>query len=580
MGREIDKMLVELSIKDFAIIDELSITFSNGLNVLSGETGAGKSIIINAVNLILGDRAHSDLIRTGSEEAVVEAMFSLPEKNPIYDFLSQRGVEVGGKELIIRRIVSRAGKNRVFINGSMITLATLSEVGEELINISGQHEHQTLLRPDRHIDIIDEFGKLIPKRMEVARSVGRLKKFIDELNSIKVDETEKARREEFLSFQVKEIDEANLENGEEEGLKSERGVLANAEKLYKNAEEARSNLDTIDGSAQELVGKAVGNLNEIVQIDSEISPLVEALKNALYTIEDAAKELTAYSSKISFDSKRLEEVEERLRLISSLKKKYATSPEAPISDIIAFSEKAKKELLGIEKSDERMGLLEKEIEIERERAFGLSISLSEMRGRVSNVFSKKIVEEVRSLGMGGTTFSVLIGREKAGPDDKLSTGGFLLTGKGIDRLQFLISTNVGEEPRPLAKIASGGELSRILLSMKKTLAETQIIPTLIFDEVDSGIGGGIAQVVGRKLRDVSLHQQVICITHLPQIAGFADTHYSVVKETRQDRTKTKVERLSLDERIMEIARMLGGETITETTLRHAKEMIKSAHNSN
>ncbi len=573
-------MLVELSIKDFAIIDELSITFSNGLNVLSGETGAGKSIIVNAVNLILGDRAHGDLIRTGSDEAVVEALFALPEKNPIYDFLSRRGVEVGGKELIIKRIVSRAGKNRVFVNGSMITLTILSEVGEELINISGQHEHQTLLRPDRHIDVIDEFGKLIPKRMEVARSVGRLKKIIDELDSIRVDETEKARREEFLSFQVKEIDEANLENGEEEGLKSERGVLANAEKLYKNAEEARNNLDTIDGSAQELVGKAVGNLNEIVQIDNEISPLVEALKNALYTIEDAAKELIAYSSKISFDPKRLEEVEERLRLISSLKKKYATSPEAPISDIIAFSEKAKRELLGIEKSDERMGLLEKEIEIERERAFGLSTSLSEMRRRVSYVFSKKIVEEVRSLGMDGTTFSVSIGRERAAPDDKLSAGGFLLTGKGIDRLQFLISTNVGEEPRPLAKIASGGELSRILLSMKKTLAETQIIPTLIFDEVDSGIGGGIAQIVGRKLRDVSLHQQVICITHLPQIAGFADTHYSVVKETRHDRTKTKVERLSLDERVMEIARMLGGETITETTLRHAKEMIKSAHDSN
>jgi len=569
-------MLVELTIKDFAIIDELSITFSNGLNILSGETGAGKSIIINAVNLILGDRAQSDLIRTGSEEAVVEAMFSLPEKNPIYDLLSLKGIEVNDNELIIRRIVSRAGKNRVFINGTLSTITALSEVGEELINISGQHEHQTLLRPERHLDVIDEYGRLLPKRMEVSQSVGRLKKLLEELDSIKVDEQEKARKEEFLRFQIKEIEEAKLVGGEEEGLKSERTILANAEKLYKRTEEARGSLYSIEGSAQELVGSALANLKEIANIDGEISPLVESLSNALYTIEDAAKELSAYSSKISFDPKRLEEVEERLRLIASLKKKYAPSPDASTADIIAFGERAKEELAGIEKSEERMGELDKEIGAERGRAFSLASSLSEMRGRVSRIFSTRIVDEVKSLGMDGTKFTVAIDRDKADDDDKLSAGGYVITGKGIDRLQFLISPNIGEEPRPLARVASGGELSRILLSMKKTLAETQVIPTLIFDEVDSGIGGGIAQVVGRKLREVSFHQQVICITHLPQIAGFADTHYSVVKETRLNRTITKVERLSQDERVMEIARMLGGETITETTLRHAKEMIRSA----
>lgn len=569
-------MLVELHIKNFAIIDELTVTFSNGLNILSGETGAGKSIIINAVNLILGDRAQSDLIRTGSEEAVVEAMFSLPKKDPVHEFLSKRGIEIKNNELIIKRIISRSGKNRVVVNDSMATLTTLSEVGEELINISGQHEHQTLLRPERHLDVIDEYGRLLPQRMDVARSFGRLKKLIEELDSIQFDEQEKARKEEFLRFQIKEIEEAKLKGGEEEGLKSERAVLANAEKLYKRAEEARDNLYSMEGSAQELVGIAVSDLKEIADIDGEISPILESLTGALYAIEDAAKELSAYSSKISFDPKRLEEVEERLRLIASLKKKYANAPDASISDIIAFSEKALEELSGIEKSEERIGELQKEIEAERERTFRLSSALSEMRRRVAKIFSQRIVQEVKSLGMEGTTFTVTMGREKAGPEEKLSVDGTILTAKGIDRLQFLISPNVGEEPRPLARIASGGELSRLLLSMKKTLAETQIIPTLIFDEVDSGIGGGIAQVVGRKLREVSFHQQVICITHLPQIAGFADTHYSVVKETKENRTITKVERLSLDERVMEVARMLGGETITETTLKHAKEMINSA----
>jgi DNA repair protein RecN (Recombination protein N) len=565
-------MLLELSIKNFAIIESLSITLSRGLNILSGETGAGKSIILSAVSLILGDRAQQDLIRTGEDEAVVEALFSLPENNPIHDMIAERGIDATPEELTIKRIISREGKNRVFINGSLSTLSVLSEIGEELINISGQHEHQILLKPERHIDIVDSFGGLFPQRMELARMINQLQGLCDELSSIQMNEDDKAKREDFLRFQINEIDQAQLSPTEEEDCKAERELLANAEKLFKSADESGELLYFTEGSASEKIGSVLQMVTDISTIDPALAPLMESLKTALYAVEDAGKELKGYAGRVSFDPDRLNEIQERLRLIESLKKKYGST----VPDILAFSEKAKEELLGIERSEERISELKKKIETHRERTWEGARLLSGKRKETAKAFSKAIEDEVASLGMKGTTFSVETKYVKASPEDDLNLNGVLATPKGIDRIEFLISPNIGEEPRALARIASGGELSRILLAMKKTLAQVHIIPTLIFDEVDAGIGGGIAQVVGKKLKAVSTHQQVICITHLPQIAGFADTHYSVVKETKEARTITRVERLSLDERVMEIARMLGGETITSTTLKHAKEMIESS----
>jgi len=565
-------MLVELSIKNFAIIDELSVTFSRGLNILSGETGAGKSIILSAVNLILGDRAHQDLIRTGCDEAVVEALFHLPEKNPLKRLLAERGVEEAGNELVIKRIISREGKNRIFINGSLSTLAILAEVGEELINISGQHEHQALLRPERHIDMIDSYGRLLPLRAEVSELTDHLSELTNELSSIELGEEEKAKREDFLRFQIREIEDTKLSPNEEEDLKAERDILANAEKLFKNTTESSELLYAMEGSASEKIGTALALIKEISGIDSQIHSLVEPVTTALYAVEDAGKALKNYTARVEFNPERLEAIQERQRLIGDLKRKYGHT----IPDILASFEKAKRELSGIERSEERLAELKKEIEIHKEKTLERALFLSEKRREAARAFSSAIESEVNSLGMKGTQFIVGMKRYQARDDDALNIGGFLATPRGIDRVEFFISPNVGEDPKPLAKIASGGELSRILLSIKKTLAQMQIIPTLIFDEVDAGIGGATAQVVGKKLKEVSAHQQVLCITHLPQIAGFGDTHYSVVKETRNDRTVTRVERLSLDERIMEIARMLGGETITETTLKHAKEMIESA----
>lgn len=565
-------MLLELSIRNFAIIDELSITLSRGLNVLSGETGAGKSIIINAVNLILGDRAQHDLIRTGAEEAVVEAMFSLPEKNPIHEILEEKGIEGFKDNLIIKRVISRGGKNRIYINGSLSNLTNLSEVGEELINISGQHEHQTLLRPERHIDIIDSFGGTYPQRIEVSKMIKRISELTEKLKSLQINEEDKAKKEDFLRFQINEIEQAKLKPNDDEELKTEMSILSNSEKLFKKSEEASSLLYSMEGSASEKIGSALQMVKDISAIDPELKHLMESLDSALYAAEDAGKDLEGYASRVSFDPERLNEIQEKLRLIGSLKKKYG----ATVSDILSFAEKAKEELSGMERNEERIGELEGEINSLKEKTLEMVLSLSQARKKASDLFSSSIENEVSSLGMGGTNFIVDIKRTEAGPEDDINLGGFLTTPKGIDKIEFLISPNVGEEPRPLARIASGGELSRIMLVMKKILAQTQVIPTLIFDEVDSGIGGGIAQVVGKKLKDVSAHQQVICITHLPQIAGYGDTHYSVVKETRSDRAVTRVERLSQDERIMEIARMLGGEKITDTTLRHAREMIESS----
>ena len=551
-------MLTELNIKNFAIIDSLNITFEKGFNVLTGETGAGKSIIVDAVELALGGRASTEMIRSGCDEAVVEAAFDISDIKGINERLSEMGIE-GDDALVIKRTVSASGKNKVFINGSMATIVMLSEIGESLVDIHGQHEHQSLMKVERHIDILDEYAGVASLRQEMAGVYSELNRVKNELESLKSSEADKEKKLDLLRFQSEEIEKAALREGEEEGLLSEKKLLANSERLFDAGNTALELLYSQGGSALELVKKAGSKIADIAAIDGSLKGAAETVNSAYASIEDAAMTIRDYVGKINFEPDRLNEIEERLDLINRMKRKYGNT----VSEVLKYKEETDRELEGIERAEER--IIELEERVKRLRGKGLQIAeaLSEKRRKASAELKKKVDVELSDLGMKKAVFEVKM--------DRIGD----ITAKGFDRVEFLLSSNPGETPKPLSKIASGGELSRIMLALKKVMAGPSGAPTMIFDEVDSGIGGGVAEIVGRKLREVAQGRQVLCITHLPQIAAMADLHYAVSKVEDKGRTVTTVKRLEKSDRIDEIARMLGGMTITEATKRHAEEMVSS-----
>jgi len=551
-------MLTELNIKNFAIIDSLNITFEKGFNVLTGETGAGKSIIVDAVDLVLGGRASSEMIRSGCEEAVVEAAFNISDVKGVSEKLGEMGIEKDDN-LVIKRTLSASGKNKVFINGSMATIAMLSDVGEFLVDIHGQHEHQTLIKVERHIDVLDEYAALGPLRQEMSEIYSEWNRVKDELESLKSSEADKEKKVDLLRFQSDEIEKAALKVDEDEELLEERKLLSNAGRLYESANTALEILYLQSGSALELIKKAGSNVTDISIIDESMRVTLDAINSASASIEDAALTLRDYVGRISFDPERLNEIEERLDLIGRLKRKYGNT----VSEILKYREEVDRELDGIERAEERIGELEREGERLKDKGLKVAETLSERRKKGSDELTKKVVKELSDLGMKKAIFEVKM--------ERLND----ISAKGSDKVEFLLSSNPGEATKPLSKIASGGELSRIMLALKKVLANPTGAPTMVFDEVDSGIGGGIAEVVGRKLREVAEGRQVLCITHLAQIAAMADLHYAVSKGENKGRTTTTVSRLSGDERVDEVARMLGGMTITEATKRHAEEMLKT-----
>ena len=550
-------MLTELNIKNFAIIDSLNITFEKGFNVLTGETGAGKSIIVDAVDLVLGGRASSEMIRSGCEEAVVEAAFDISDVKGVSEKLGEMGIEKDDN-LVIKRTLSASGKNKVFINGSMATIAMLSDVGEFLVDIHGQHEHQTLIKVERHIDVLDEYAALGPLRQEMSEIYSEWNRVKDELESLKSSEADKEKKVDLLRFQSDEIEKAALKVDEDEELLEERKLLSNAGRLYESANTALEILYLQSGSALELIKKAGSNVTDISIIDESMRVTLDAINSASASIEDAALTLRDYVGRISFDPERLNEIEERLDLIGRLKRKYGNT----VSEILKYREEVDRELDGIERAEERIGELEREGERLKDKGLKVAETLSERRKKGSDELTKKVVKELSDLGMKKAIFEVKM--------ERLND----ISAKGSDKVEFLLSSNPGEATKPLSKIASGGELSRIMLALKKVLANPTGAPTMVFDEVDSGIGGGVAEIVGRKLREVAEGRQVLCITHLAQIAAMADLHYAVSKGENKGRTTTTVSRLSEDERVDEVARMLGGMTITEATKRHAEEMLK------
>jgi len=559
-------MLKELGITNFAIIDRLNLAFHDGLNVISGETGAGKSILIGAIGLLLGDRASSDLIRSDEDSAIVEAAFDIGPYKLLQTKLNTMGFRPG-RELVVKRVVSRSGKNRVYIDGNLATVAMLGEISEALVNICSQHEHQVLLDPESHIDILDEFGNLGAQRRAFAALHEGYQGLKARLDDLAAKNRNRAEREEFLRFQVSEIEKAALKPGEDLSLQEEKKILSNAVKL---AELAREAYEILYGKEESVLGqmsRVTGQIREIRRIDPNFRISDEEMKSLAIQLEDAARNLRDYLNKIPSDPSRLEEIDDRLELLGRLKKKHGGS----IESVLKTGQSLKSELDGISNVAGEMESLQQELKLKKASLQELGGTLSVERRRVASSMEKAIEREIHDLMMEKARFQVSFKEPQL--DDENTP---LLHPRGVDHLEFYLSTNVGEQLKPLNRIASGGELSRIVLAMKKVLARAGSVGTVIFDEVDSGIGGATAEIVGRKLRDIARNHQVICITHLPQIASFGQTHYRVVKSVSDGRTRTDVKSLAEDERLEEIARMLGGVEVTDKTRAAAKEMLKAA----
>ncbi len=551
-------MLASLKVINFAIISKLEISFEPGLNIISGETGAGKSILVGAVNLVLGGRASPDLIRSGFDEARVEGLFDISSNENVKNLLEQHGFGTD-EELLISRTISRTGRNRVFINGKLGTVSLVQQLTSGLVDISSQHEHQKLLDPETHLSVLDYFGNLSAELAEYEKEYLEYEVLKDRLERLLIEEKTKEDQVEFIRYQIREIKKLNLRPGEEKDLEKERNMLRHAEQLYRAAGESYELLYGESGAVLDkldLIGK---NLEELFRIDKDTGNFLEILELCRVNLSELAYSIRDYKRGITFNPGRLSEIESRLHEISRVIKKHGGSSDETLKHLRMLEEKLQRL--------ENTGFLIEEVKAELEeveaRVRKKAERLSATRQEIAREFARRVEENLRKLGMPDARFSVGFSR----------LPGNQLNRRGVDVAEFFFSANPGEEVKPLAKIASGGELSRIMLALKVLLSGSESREVLIFDEVDTGIGGKTASLVGKMLSRISTNQQVICITHLPQIACFGDVHFSVYKELRNGRTETFIERLSGKKREEEIARMLGGLAVSEKTLAHAKELL-------
>jgi len=577
-------MLAEIDITNFAIIDHLHLQFHRGFNVLTGETGAGKSIIIDAVGTLLGGRAQSEFLRAGADKTRIEGTFTLdaPAREDIFPILDEIGIEHEDESLIVAREINREGRNVCRVNGHAVTLHVLERIGENLIDIHGQSEHISLLRVRTHIDFLDRFGNLWDKRAAVAEKVKQLRAVRSELKSLQMDEREIARRVDRLTYVVDEIMAANLQLGEEEALKQERELLGNAElranladhayqSLYGAGEEDKGAIDLLNEALQAVIG--------LEKYDPSVKTLREEAEGASAQADDLARALRAYRDNVDHNPARLQQVDERLDLIFRLKRKYGDT----IEEIIKYGENAAAELAGISHSEERIKeLTAQQAQMLKEIA-ALAMALSNARRAAGGQLAQGIEAQLQDLGMAKAKFGVALERsdDPDGVEDAERGRRVAFDPTGIDRVEFMVSPNPGEPLKPLAKIASGGETSRLMLAMKSVLAVADNTPTLIFDEIDQGIGGRTGGIVGNKLwaltptaqkADHMPQHQVICITHLPQIAAYGDAHFKIRKQVAGERTITQVHELARIDRVEELAQMLGTETAT--TRQNAEELLK------
>jgi DNA repair protein RecN (Recombination protein N) len=563
-------VLKELRIINFAIIDELHVHFSQGLHVFTGETGAGKSIIVEALSLALGGRASAEMIRSGEDTATIEAAFDLTGHAGVTDLARAHGIDISGEELVIKRAIS-ASRSRVYVNGTLSTVSVLELLGAKLVEIHGQFEQQTLLHPEHQLDIFDSYAGVVELRGALERNYYYLQGLRKRLAELTAQADERARRQQLLQFQLQEIDQAGLRPGEEEEIKGERQVLMHTEKLLQITQGSGELLYAGEDTVVERLGRVLVALDEVSAIDPVLKPVTEDLRAALYQMEEAGRTLGDYASRVEFDPARLAEIEERLAELSALKRKHG----ATVEDILAQRESLTKELQSLQNQAENIDALHTEISLTEHQVREQAVELSQRRVAVGTTLAEAVERELQALSMSAARFVISFHRT---PDP----AGFItvdgapvqLTPAGIESVEFLFTSNPGEEPRPLAKIASGGEVSRVMLALKSILAAVEQVPTLVFDEVDTGIGGGVAEVVGRKLKALTKTCQVFCITHLPQVASRGDIHFLIEKQVVLGRTVTAVRPLTQRERVDEIARMSGGLVITETTRKLAAELLR------
>lgn len=555
-------MLSNLYIENIAVIEKTSIDFKKGLNVMTGETGAGKSIVIDSINAVLGNRTSKELIRTGASSAFVSAEFTNLSEKAIA-VIDEAGFELEDGELLIQREISTTGKNKCRINGRPATVSTLKEIGVQLINIHGQHESYELMSPELHISYIDKLAGLESEIEAYQEVYKKYKKLSAELKKATVDESERERKIDLLKYQIDELEDADLRDGEYEELKEQKAVLQNSEKIIEAIMSSRAlmNGDEESSGVLENLQEINSQLSDISEYMSEVEPINSRIESAIYELEDCLSELTGLTDLVDTDGGSLDSIEERLDLIYTLGKKYGST----IKEMLDFLDKAKKEFNALVMYDENREALIKGCDKAYKEAEKLAKALSEKRRATSSEFADKVCEEMAFLDMPNVKLVVV--QEKCE-----------LNSLGCDNIEFLISTNPGEPPKPISKIASGGELSRMMLAVKNVLSDKDDIDTLIFDEVDTGISGSAAQKVGLKLREVSKSRQVLCVTHLAQIAAMGNSHFKISKSVRDEKTFTKVEELDHEGRKQELARIIGGTEMTKASLDYAEEMLRAGEN--
>lgn len=567
-------MLKHLFIKNYALIEEITVDFYEGLNIITGETGAGKSIIVDALSLILGERADTDSIRKGADKSIVEGIFEVSNNKKLFQLLKDCEIEANN-ELILRREVSVKGMSRCFVNDTPIPLTTLKNIGDLLVDLHGQHEHQSLLKPETHIDLLDDFAGINDLLVEYKNEYDKLLSNIETLKELELKEKQLLEKKELYELQAKEIGDVNPSIDEDLQLEKDLKILENAEKLNELAKSIYEYIYDNDDSAISTLGKSKKFLEQLTRIDPSLEYILNELETAQDIIKEIALTVRNYIGSIEFNPQKLEEHRNRLGQLSYLKKKYGGT----IENILYYKEKITQELNLLSNFGSELARINNDIEKVRSNLSKLAMQISLKRKEAAKIIDKQIVNELSELGINNSSFVTRISANVIKPEDKYQPyvkigKDFLeINTKGFDVVEFYISPNVGEDLKPLAKVASGGEISRIMLAIKTILAKSEKLPLLIFDEIDIGISGKIAQVVGLSLKNLSKSHQIIAITHLPQIAALADSHYLVEKMENDGRAITQIRKLDGNEREYQVAKLLSGAKVTETALKTAKELM-------